>query len=190
MKFATLAKGIATGLAVVWLAGCATSTQTAGGGEEATTKVGQGETVVEASGITDPAVQAVIASGKIDSSKSPEQIAALLEQNVYHFGFDSDKLKPGALESLDVHAAYLTSPAGRAENLVIEGNTDERGTRTYNLALGERRAKAVKNYLVLKGVAPARIELVSYGLEKPVDPAHTEAAWAKNRRAVIVPAGK
>ena len=69
--------------------------------------------------------------------------------------------------------------------MIIEGHTDERGTRTYNLALGERRAKAVKNYLALKGVSPSRVEVVSYGFEKPVNPAHNEAAWAENRRAVI-----
>ena len=68
----------------------------------------------------------------------------------------------------------------------LEGNTDERGTREYNLALGERRANAVKAYLVAQGVSPSQIEVVSYGEEKPVDPGHNEAAWAKNRRVQIV----
>ncbi len=189
MKFATMAKGLATGLAVIWLAGCASSTST-GGGEEAATKVGgQPTDTVITSSVLDPAVQAVLDSGKVGSA-SAEEIAVLLKQKVVHFKFDSDKLSANDINALDVHAAYLTSPAGRNENLVIEGHTDERGTRTYNLALGERRAKAVKNYLVLKGVAPSRIELVSYGFEKPVDPAHNEAAWGQNRRAEIVAAGK
>jgi len=68
----------------------------------------------------------------------------------------------------------------------IEGHADERGTREYNLALGERRATAAKNYLVSLGVAASRLSTVSYGKERPVDPASTEEAWAKNRRAVTV----
>jgi len=66
---------------------------------------------------------------------------------------------------------------------VFEGNCDERGTPEYNLALGERRAKAAQDYLVFLGIASERLATVSYGEEKPIDGGHTEAAWAKNRRA-------
>ena len=78
--------------------------------------------------------------------------AALLRDDTVQFGYDSDRLSAGDAALLDAHAAYLTSPAGLAENLVVEGHTDERGTRTYNMALGERRAQAVKSYLILKGL--------------------------------------
>ena len=70
--------------------------------------------------------------------------------------------------------------------MTIEGHTDERGTREYNLALGERRANAAKNYLVALGIDPSRILTISYGEERPVDPGNNEAAWAQNRRAVTV----
>jgi peptidoglycan-associated lipoprotein len=68
----------------------------------------------------------------------------------------------------------------------IEGNCDERGTREYNLALGERRAVAAKNFLIRLGIDAGRINVVSYGKERPIDPASNEDAWAKNRRAVTV----
>ena len=68
----------------------------------------------------------------------------------------------------------------------IEGHCDERGSDEYNLALGERRAKAAMNYLVTLGIADKRLSVISYGKEKPVDPGHDEAAWAKNRRAEFV----
>ncbi|WP_281646819.1 OmpA family protein [Parendozoicomonas sp. Alg238-R29] len=185
MKFAHIAKGVATGLAVLWLAGCASNTQTSGSGAESGEVAGGHQTAAVTTPLVDPAVQAVIDSGKVNGSA--EQIANLLKQDTVHFGFDSDKLSSNDIKALDVQAAYLTSPAGLNSKLVVEGHTDERGTRTYNLALGERRAKAVKSYLALKGISASRVEVVSYGFEKPVDPAHNDTAWAKNRRAVIVP---
>jgi peptidoglycan-associated lipoprotein len=69
---------------------------------------------------------------------------------------------------------------------VIEGHADERGTREYNLALGERRANAIRSFLTAAGVSSTQIETVSYGEERPDDPGHSEAAWARNRRAVLV----
>ena len=188
MKFGNITKGLATGLAVIWLAGCAsTNTQTAGSGAAGTegSTVGGSQTAAVTTPLVDPAVQAVIDSGKVQGSAA--QIEALLKQDTVHFGFDSDKLSSDDIKALDVQAAYMTSAAGANSKLVIEGHTDERGTRTYNLALGERRAKAVKSYLALKGISSSRIEVVSYGFEKPVNPSHSEAAWAQNRRAVIVP---
>lgn len=187
MKFVKITKGLATGLAVIWLAGCAsTNTQTSGSGAAGSEVVDSAQvTAVETAPVVDPVVQAVIDSGKVQASA--EQIAVLLKQDTVHFGFDSDKLSSDDIKALDVQAAYMTSPAGANSKLVIEGHTDERGTRTYNLALGERRAKAVKSYLALKGISSSRVEVVSFGFEKPVDPAHNEAAWAQNRRAVIVP---
>ncbi len=184
MKFANVAKGLVTGLAVVWLAGCASNSQTSGSGTEGSTSAKTVKPAAVSKPIVDPAVQAVLDSGKVNGSAT--QVAALLNDKTVHFAYDSDKLSNDDIQVLDVQAAYLTSSVGMSEKLVIQGHTDERGTRTYNLALGERRAKAVKNYLSLKGVAPSRIEVISYGFEKPVDPAHNEAAWAKNRRAIIV----
>lgn len=108
-----------------------------------------------------------------------------LEVNVgdrVFFAFDSSSLDAKAQETLDHQAAWLLQFPDLT--VTIEGNTDERGTREYNLALGERRANAVKTYLVAKGVPAGRIQTISYGSERPADPGHDESAWALNRRAV------
>lgn len=101
-------------------------------------------------------------------------------QNIY-FDFDKYDLTSQALQTLADNARVLKAyPEAR---IVIEGHCDERGTVEYNLALGDKRAKAAKDYLVSLGVDPAQISTISYGKEQPVDPRHTEEAWAQNRRA-------
>lgn len=104
-----------------------------------------------------------------------------------YFAFDSYSLDSRAQETLDRQAALLLRNNG--VNVTIEGHTDERGTREYNLALGERRATAVKDYLVAFGISPARIRTLSYGEERPAVLGSNEAAWAKNRRAVTIVTG-
>ena len=98
-----------------------------------------------------------------------------------HFDFDSAAILGGAQSILQDKARYLTDNPDMM--VVIEGHCDERGTEAYNLSLGERRAEAVKNFLVNLGVDLGRLNTISYGEERPIDPAQTEAAWAKNRRA-------
>ena len=83
------------------------------------------------------------------------------------------------MRALDVHAKDLKS---NGQRVVLAGNTDERGTREYNMALGERRGQAVQRYLVLQGVSPAQLEVVSYGEERPIAMGNDEQAWAQNRR--------
>lgn len=100
------------------------------------------------------------------------------------FGFDRSTLTEQGRETLDAQAEWLQEFP--EVTVTIEGHTDERGTREYNLALGERRAHAVKDYLVASGIAPDRIETVSYGEERPAVEGSHEAAWAQNRRAVTV----
>ena len=102
----------------------------------------------------------------------------------FYFGFDQAVLSPDDLASLEMHATVLRN--NRDRSVVIEGHCDERGTREYNLALGERRADAIRSYLTSAGVSPRQIETVSYGEERPEDPGHTEASWARNRRAVMI----
>jgi peptidoglycan-associated lipoprotein len=101
-----------------------------------------------------------------------------------HFAFDRSDLTPEARQTLDVLAEALRGFPNLT--LLVEGHADERGTPEYNLALGARRAEAARAYLVSRGLNPARIATVSYGEERPLDPAHTEAAWALNRRAHFV----
>lgn len=111
-------------------------------------------------------------------------IAVLGGRDTIHFAFDQYSIDTPSVAALKAQAAWLLKYPGRSAT--IEGHADERGTREYNLALGERRANAAKNYLVSLGVDAARLTTVSYGKERPVDPASNEEAWAKNRRAVTV----
>jgi len=104
-------------------------------------------------------------------------------QKVY-FDFDSSTLSAESRNALSKNAALLSK--NPSVKLQIEGNCDERGSDEYNMALGERRAKAAQDYLVNLGVSADRLSVISYGEEKPVDPGHNEAAWAKNRRDEFV----
>ncbi|HEU5180886.1 MAG TPA: peptidoglycan-associated lipoprotein Pal [Candidatus Polarisedimenticolia bacterium] len=98
-----------------------------------------------------------------------------------YFDYDKADLRSDALDQLKKNAEWMRA---HAQYLVrVEGNADERGTTEYNLALGDQRAAAVKDYLVKAGIAAARLETISYGEEHPVDPGHSEGSWAKNRRA-------
>ncbi len=99
------------------------------------------------------------------------------------FDFDSSVVRPDAEAVVRNWASWMES---YPVVVVIEGRCDERGTREYNLALGERRANAVKNLLVALGVDPSRIATISYGKERPVVDGHSEAAWAQNRRGTLV----
>ncbi len=100
------------------------------------------------------------------------------------FDFDKYDLKAEARQTIEGWAEWLNR--NPTVTVTIEGHADERGTREYNLALGERRATSVKNYLVALGVDPNRIATISYGKERPAVLGHNEAAWAQNRRAVMV----
>jgi peptidoglycan-associated lipoprotein len=98
-----------------------------------------------------------------------------------YFDYDKSNIRPEFQPVLEGIAQWLGKAPAR--QLLIEGHCDERGTDEYNLALGERRALAVRRYLVALGVAAERLHTISYGEEKPVDPGHDESSWAKNRRA-------
>jgi peptidoglycan-associated lipoprotein len=105
----------------------------------------------------------------------------LLSRSTIHFDFDSSALKDPSRASLETVADAMTKCP--SAHLLIAGNCDERGTAEYNLALGHRRADAAKAFLTGLGVPASRIDTVSYGFDRPVDPGHDEAAWTKNRRA-------
>ena len=116
-------------------------------------------------------------------SKDARGFMSETEDRVF-FAFDSSALNSQATEALDTQVKWLK--ANPSTNVVVQGHTDERGTREYNLALGERRANAVKRYLVSQGIAADRISTISYGKERPAVLGSNEAAWAQNRRAVTV----
>lgn len=104
--------------------------------------------------------------------------------NTVYFGFDSSELDGEAQATLDRQAAFLN--VNPTMVVIIEGHADERGTREYNLALGDRRAVSVRDYLLAKGLNAARIRTVSYGKERPSVVGSNEDSWAKNRRAATV----
>jgi peptidoglycan-associated lipoprotein len=113
---------------------------------------------------------------------------SILSKRSVYFDFDSFVVKDEYKPLVEAHARYLQShPDAR---MTIQGNTDERGSREYNIALGQKRADAVKRMMVLLGAGDNQIETVSFGKEKPKNPGHDEAAWAENRRDDIVYAGE
>lgn len=111
-----------------------------------------------------------------------EQLVAVGDR--VFFDYDKSDLKPEARRQIERWASFLRTNANAT--ITIEGHCDERGTREYNLALGERRANAAKNFLVSMGIEPRRVATISYGKERPAVNGSNEAAWSQNRRSVAV----
>jgi len=130
------------------------------------------------SGATGSGVAPVKVEGADASLAGPANVA-----KVIYFDFDSYVVKPEFQGAIEAHAKYLTANKGR--KMSIEGHTDERGGREYNLALGQKRAEAVRRALGLLGVSDAQVEAVSFGKEKPAVQGSDEEAMAKNRRAEL-----
>jgi peptidoglycan-associated lipoprotein len=107
-----------------------------------------------------------------------------LARKVIYFDFDKSEIKPEFADLVAAHARNLTSHPNA--KMKLEGNTDERGTREYNIGLGERRAQAVRRALMLQGVAESQLTTVSFGAERPAADGDDEAAWAQNRRVEMV----
>lgn len=120
--------------------------------------------------------------GNQQSVAGPQQ--GLLADRTIHFAFDSAVIQGKGVDIVAAHAKYLADHPGARVRL--EGNTDDRGSPEYNIGLGMRRAQSVRQAMLLQGVSPNQITVVSYGLERPVDPANNPVAWAKNRRVDIV----
>lgn len=142
----------------------ATTAPTAGSGPSASTATATSATARAVDPLTDP--------------KSP-----LAKREIF-FDFDSFEIRAEFLPVLEAHGKYLAANPGR--QIVIEGNADDRGSREYNLAIGQKRADAVRSRLQLLGVSASRIETVSFGEERPRATGADEASWAQNRRADIV----
>ncbi|MFC6279893.1 MULTISPECIES: peptidoglycan-associated lipoprotein Pal [Polaromonas] len=132
--------------------------------------------VAPAGGASSTAVAPVEIAGANTAAGGPVGVAKII-----YFDYDSYVIKPEFQSVVEAHAKYLA--ANKARKLAIEGHTDERGGREYNLALGQKRAEAVRRALGLLGVTDAQVEAVSFGKEKPAVSGSTEDAYAKNRRA-------
>ena len=141
------------------------------------------------------------AAETVEKADPIEKLGALMQGDVYtgtdtveyladgvpdrvFFATNESILTTASRETLRAQAAWLRKNPGI--NVVLEGHADERGTREYNLALGERRANAARDYLMTYGISGKRISVISYGKEKPVNPASTPLAWSQNRRSVTV----
>jgi peptidoglycan-associated lipoprotein len=135
--------------------------------------------------VTEDSVQVTAAkrAAAIEEQKRQE-LAKLRSEHIIYFDFDVSNVSEEFARVLDAHAKFLN--ANSNVNVLIEGHADERGTPEYNIALGERRAKAVETYLENMGVNSSQLSVVSYGEEKPMVKDRSEGAFAKNRRAVIV----
>lgn len=109
---------------------------------------------------------------------------SLLSKRTVYFDFDKSQVRSDDRDIVLAHAEYLASHPNA--KVILEGHADERGTREYNIALGERRAKAVSKLMVLQGVSPSQIEVISFGEERPVSSSHNESSWSVNRRVEIL----
>jgi len=155
-----------------------TTTQSAGASKPAGT--GTETTGLGADGVAGSSLNG---SGKYAGDPRKDPASPLSKRSIY-FDFDSFVVKAEYSPVLESHAAYLVPK--RESRLILQGNTDNRGSREYNLALGQKRAEAVRKALMALGVSDAQIEAVSFGEEKPRDEADTEAAFTENRRVDVV----
>ncbi len=166
MRASNVTKAVALALSVAWVAGCSTSGSSSNTGETAGSNNGSTQGVNQGSGV---------------SGSSMSDVANL--QTVFYFDFDKSVVKANGFSDLEKHAAFLA--ANPAAQVVLEGHADERGTREYNMALGERRAKAVSRFLQVNGASASQIETVSFGEEKPQILGHSESSWSQNRRVEL-----
>jgi peptidoglycan-associated lipoprotein len=186
-------KWIMAAFVLAALAGCASTaddtTPTDDKAATATTPAAGGATTSGAStsGVPGGSVSGTSTSGGIPASALKDPNNILSKRGIY-FDYDQFVVKDEYRAIVEAHAKYLQ--ANRGARAILQGNTDERGTREYNIALGQKRADAVKNMMLLLGATEVQIETVSFGKEKPRREGHDEASWAENRRVDIVHAGE
>ncbi len=126
----------------------------------------------------------IVGGAPMDAIEMLEQTEGALANRIIYFEFDSAKLSSESIQILETHGNFI---AGNGEVSVrLEGHADERGSREYNIALGDRRAQSVRRVLLFQGASVDQVETVSYGEEQPVMSGHTEEAWSKNRRVELI----
>ncbi len=166
-------KFLISAILVLFVAACATKPK------DAADTSGSGATSSDSSVSGEGTISETAGSGIVAGSQ--EDLIVNVGDRVF-FGYDSSDLDSDALELLQDQVAWLKQNSN--VSVTIEGHCDERGTREYNLALGEKRAQAVKNYLIGLGINPDRVSTVSYGKERPAVVGSNDGAWAQNRRSV------
>jgi peptidoglycan-associated lipoprotein len=180
MRLNKTVKAFAVALPIFALAACSSTTEQGEGSQVDTNS--QSTASEETVQVSAAQKEAMIAEQK--RKAVAEQLDKLRSEHIVYFDFDTSTLSSQFTSVLDAHAKLLSENSN--VNVVVEGHADERGTPEYNIALGERRAKAVATYLENMGVSSSQISVVSYGEEKPMAKDRSESAFAKNRRAVVV----
>jgi peptidoglycan-associated lipoprotein len=192
MQMGNLSKFIISGVMVAFLAACSTTGETtdATASTQAAqvavdnTSLAEAQALIEAAAAAKAAADAAQqAAANVAQQQQQAQEAAQALAHIIYFDFDQSTIKAEFRTALNGHAAYLSQ--NPSASIVLEGHADERGTREYNIALGERRGNAVSRYLVVQGVSIDAIEVVSFGEERPVNAGHDSASWSENRRVEI-----
>ncbi len=167
-------KFLISGFLILFVAACATKPK------DSSDASGSGSSGSDSS-VSDGNITETTGSGIVSGSQ--EDLIVNVGDRVF-FGYDSSDLDSDALELLQDQVAWLKENSD--VTVTIEGHCDERGTREYNLALGEKRAQSVKNYLIGLGISPDRVSTISYGKERPAVVGSNDGAWAQNRRSVTI----
>lgn len=184
MQFYNYVKGLIAVLALAFVAGCSGTGGTQDGSMDGSAggAGGQGASVGQANGTGMGRGQGMQGQGQGMQGQGQAQ-GRVPEQRTIYFDYDKETIRPEFESALNANAQYLRSNSN--VRVVLQGHGDERGTREYNLGLGELRAKAVERYLAVQGISDAQIEIVSYGEERPAVDGHSEDAYAQNRRVVF-----
>ena len=197
MPMGNLGKVVVSSVLITFLAACSSTGETtdATSSAQAAQASAEAAALADAQALEESQAQAAAQAAQVaeDAAVEAASVAAELAQqqqeaaqalaHVIYFDFDQATIKAEFRTALNGHAAYLSqNPTAK---IVLEGHADERGTREYNIALGERRGNAVSRYLVVQGVSVDAIEVVSFGEERPVNGGHDSAALAENRRVEI-----
>ena len=175
MRVTNTVKAVSLACAVAWLAGCSSPSTTPDVTDATGSGAGTGAGGANSTGAN--------TGGGISGSGIGGSVDVANLQTVFYFDFDQFSVRSDSLADLEAHAQYLaTNPAAVVR---LEGHADERGTREYNMALGERRAKAVERFLAINGVDMSRVETISYGEEKPAMLGSDEGSLGQNRRVEL-----
>jgi len=183
MQLNKIVKSLALALPIVILSAC--SSNSADSDEQS--KIETNAAMVAEQQVKDEAERVKVAAMKKEADieeQKRQELEMIRAEHIVYFDFDVSSVNSDSSTLLDAHANFLNTNIG--VNVLVEGHADERGTPEYNIALGERRAKAIVTYLQNMGVSAAQITMVSYGEEKPMVRDRSEAAFSKNRRAVLV----
>ena len=187
MQLNKIFKGLVIALPVITMMACSSTDDAAAKAASEESRIAQEQ--AEADRKSQEARDSMVETGTVEPLMTPaeemkQELMALENNQLVYFDFDRANISSEFYNVLDQHATFLTKNSG--QSIVIEGHCDSRGTPEYNITLGESRAKSVQTYLLNAGVSASQMSVVSYGEEKPVNNNTSAAAFAENRRGVLV----